>query len=170
VASRRITIHDLTEDSVSEDNAPVITKSPIDMTRERPARGPLEVLQNNAKPVAKALSPALKSAIATLSESRIRRELEILLSQHDAARCYMEEKLLVKGRELSRYHADSDSETENRHEEEEEEEEEESETNSQHSNSHTRRIQNSMLPIPVADDEWTPRYAKCQNCKNLMSL
>jgi hypothetical protein len=164
MASRRITIHDLTGDSSSDENTPITTVKPS-MTRPQPVREPFEALQNNARSAAKSLSPALKAAIATLSEGRIRKELEFLLSQHDAARCDLEKKLLVKGREVSPYHADSESENEKEVEEAEEEVEEEE---GDHSDSNIRRrIQHpkSTLPIAIADEEWTPRFAKCDNCK-----
>ena len=158
MASRRITIHDLTEDSCSEEYATVATSKFT--TSRQPAREPFGILQNDARPASKGISTALKSAIATLSEDRLREELETLCRQHDAARKDLEKKLLVTGREVSRYHADSDSENEQK------EEEEESDTEGSKTFRSLRypKTTKSVLPIKVADDEWTPRFAKCENC------
>jgi hypothetical protein len=73
----------------------------------------------------------------------------------------LEKKLLVKGREVSRYHADSDSESEKEDEEEEVDDEDEEESDAERS---VILHKNCLQPISVADDEWTPRFAKCRNC------
>jgi hypothetical protein len=61
----------------------------------------------------------------------------------------LEKNLLVRGREVVRYHADSDSE------DAEEEHKEDSEDG----------FSKEVKPIAIADDEFTPKYAKCDNCK-----
>ena len=170
MASRRITIYDLTGDSCGDENIRQNTQASTKSTITRqPAREPLEVLQNQAKPAPKSISTALKSAIATLSDARIREELETLCSQHEAARCDLERKLLVKGREVSRYHADSESENEKIEDEESDEDSDEDSdrkgSNIVNSRSQSQKSISSTLPIGVADDELTPRYAKCENCK-----
>lgn len=152
MASRRITIYDLTEDSSSDENTKTVATVKSTMTRE-PARPPLGVVQNDARPTAAAqggISAALKSVFKTLSESRLRAELEIICSQHDAVHRELEKKFLVMGKEVVRYHADSESEGEG-------------ETGESGSSRPQQR--NVRRPIAVSEDEWTPRYAKCENCK-----
>jgi hypothetical protein len=158
MASRRITIHDLTGDSSSDQNSPIVSTEKSSVARQ-PAREPLEVLQNDARPAPKGIPAALKSAIATLSEDRVREELETLCRQHDAARQDLERKLLVTGKEVSRYHANSESE--------DEKEEEQSDSDGSRvfdSRLHYPKSIKSKLLIAVGDDEWTPRFAKCENC------
>jgi hypothetical protein len=64
----------------------------------------------------------------------------------------LEKSLLVKGREVVRYHADSDSEDAD---EEEEYYDDDSEDG----------FIKDVKPIAIAEDEFTPKFAKCDNCK-----
>lgn len=156
MASRKITICDLTGDSSSDEDSPVVATK-ISTIISEPACEPLQSLQNNARPAPKSITPALKSAIASLSEDRLREELE-QICRHDVARIDLETRLLVMGNQVSRYHADSESENEK------EDKEGSDGDGSKSSDSVHQKSIKSMLPISIAEDEWTPRFAKCENC------
>jgi hypothetical protein len=75
----------------------------------------------------------------------------------------LEKNLLVRGREVVRYHADSDSEDA---EEEDEEEEDGSEDRNEGGNGTVKELK----PILIEDDEFTSRFAKCDHCEEEFDL
>jgi len=154
---------DLTGDSSEPENspAPVTTKTST-TNMPRPKRQPLKAVRNGAR-VAPAPAPkpivsdALKKAIDTMDESRLRMWVKHYCESIEPLRTDLEKSLLVKGREVVRYHADSDSEDA----EEEEEEEEEDNKESENEGNETEK---EVKPISIADDEFTPKFVKCDNC------
>ena len=77
----------------------------------RPKRQPLKVVRNGAQAAPKPIvSDALKKAIDTMDESRLRMWVKHYCESIEPLRTDLEKNLLVKGREVVRYHADSDSE------------------------------------------------------------
>jgi hypothetical protein len=151
LASRKITIHNLTSDSSGVENSLIAGKPPLPSLQS--FRDPFSIIENGTQRNVKSISLDLKNALATLGESRVREELEAVLRNHDAAQFELENKLLVRGRYVVRYHADSESENEKGGDEEE-----------------TRRVRLQQRPkrkfaIGVVDDEWTPRFAQCKNCR-----
>jgi hypothetical protein len=123
-------------------------------TMPRPKRQPLKAVRNGARaaPAPKPIvSDALKKAIDTMDETRLRMLVKHYCESIEPLRTDLEKSLLVRGREVVRYHADSESEDAEEEDEEEEDSEDENE--------------DSVKPIAIADDEFTPKYAKCDNCK-----
>jgi len=123
----------------------------------RPKRQPLKAVRNGAR-VAPAPAPkpivsdALKKAIDTMDESRLRMWVKHYCESIEPLRTDLEKSLLVKGKEVVRYHADSDSEDAD---EEEEYYDDDSEDG----------FIKDVKPIAIADDKFTPKFAKCDNCK-----
>jgi hypothetical protein len=99
----------------------------------------------SCKASSESISRALRSAISTLSKALLRAEMQKLCALNDMVRHDLERKLFMPGREVVRYHTDTeckDKEVEA-----------------------SRPQPNAVSPIVVSDDQWAPRYAKCENCK-----
>ena len=103
-----------------------------------------------AKPTKSTVSHALKEAINSLSTELLRKELEFICDQFPIIIHTLEDRLLVQGKNVVRYHADTDSEDEANSEIESEEGDSESE---------------KRKPIAIGDEEYTARMAMCKNCK-----
>jgi hypothetical protein len=105
------------------------------------------------------VSEALKLAILTMDDMQLRSYLIHYCEMIEPLNEALEKKWLVPGKEVVRYHVDSDSEddqdSENESSEDDEDEEDED-------GGERRR---KAKPIAVADDEMTPRFAKCMNCE-----
>jgi hypothetical protein len=108
------------------------------------------------------VSDALKKAIDTMDESRLRTWVKHYCESIEPLRTDLEKSLLVRGSEVVRYHADSDSEDAEEEDEEEEDSEDESEDGNENGNGNGKDVK---PPIAIADDEFTPKFAKCDNCK-----
>jgi hypothetical protein len=147
-------IIDLTADSSdvdSTESSPASAKaSTADMPRTK--RQPLKPVKNGIRAKTKAapepvVSDALKRAIDTMDDVRLRSWLKDWCKSVEPLRKDLEMSFLVRGEQVVRYHCDSESEDK---EDEIDEEEEEEEKNKR--------------PIVIEDEEMTPRYAKCDHC------
>jgi hypothetical protein len=98
------------------------------------------------KPV---VSAALRIAIDTMDHMRLRLWVKHYCETMQPLRENLKKGLLVPGKDVIRYHADSDSE--DREEDEEESEESEKE-------------ETPIRPISLGDEDLTPRYVKCVHC------
>jgi hypothetical protein len=149
-------IIDLTGDSSEPENRPKTSTTIM----PRPKRQPLKAVRNGALAAPKAIvSDALKKAIDTVDESHLRMWVKHYCESIEPLRTDLEKSLLVKGKDVVRYHADSDSE-----DAEEEEEEEEEEEDSEESENEANETAKEVKPISIADDEFTPKFVKCDNC------
>jgi hypothetical protein len=132
-------------------------------TMPRPKRQPLKAVKNGSrikkeatpKPV---ISAALKKAIDTMDPIRLRLLMKHYCETIEPLRKDLEKSLLVPGKEVVRYHADSDSEDDKDSENESTEDEDGSDGDED------RASKKRPKPIAVADDEMVPRYASCLNC------
>ncbi|KAN0107875.1 hypothetical protein V8E51_007617 [Hyaloscypha variabilis] len=97
--------------------------------------------QDSSKPVQ--VSAALKKAIDTMDHMRLRLWVKHYCETMQPLRADLEKSLLVTGKNIVRYHADSDSENEE-------------------SGGDEKVVQHIM----VGDEELTPRYVMCENCKH----
>jgi hypothetical protein len=92
-----------------------------------------------------------------MDENRLRMWVKHYCESIEPLRTDLEKCLLVKGRDVVRYHADSDSEDAEEEDEEEDSEEDESDEG--------KGPRKELKPIALADDELTPKFAKCKHCK-----
>jgi hypothetical protein len=102
------------------------------------ARKPSKTVKNGARPPAKPV--ALKKAIMSLSAELLRNELEFLCQEFPAVIHTLEDRLLVQGKDVVRYHIDTDSED--------------------NANSEGSESESS----PAGGEEYTARMATCENC------
>ena len=159
-------IIDLTGDSSDFEPA----KAPV-ASMPRAKRQPLKAVRNGVRREAQAASPpkpvisaALEKAIDTLDAAELRGWVKYYCKTVEPMRSTLEEKYLVLGKDVVRYHADTDSEDDKESENEsseEEEDDEEDDTNAESENEPRKKLK----PIAAADDEMVPRYAECLNCK-----
>lgn len=149
---------DLTEDSSDVEPSPESSSNSAMMPQSRPTRHPLSGLQNGSRPNARpapVLSPALKKAIDTIDATRLRMYLRQFCETIPELRQGLERQLLVKGKDVDRYHRDTDSEDDAESENESSEDGDESEIGRE----------KPLRPIAIGDEEFTPMYAKCENCE-----
>jgi hypothetical protein len=130
----------------------------------RPKRQPLKAVKNGSRTKKEAapkpvVSAALKKAIDTMDHMRLRLWVKHYCETSEPLRKDLEKSLLVPGKEVVRYHADSDSEDDKDSENESTEEKDDSDGDED------RDSKKRLKPIAVADDEMVPRYASCLNCK-----
>jgi hypothetical protein len=125
-------------------------------------RKPLNAIKKGAlQPTTPTMSGALKEAIKSLSAELLRTELESLCHEFPAIIHTLEDRLLVQGKDVVRYHVDTDSEDDANSEIESEERESESDA-SDISDSH--RESKKRKPIAIGDEVYTSRMAMCENC------
>ena len=127
------------------------------------ARTPLEVVKNGAQP--SAVPDTLRKAIGSLGPELLRKELLFLCQSFPDVIPPLEHHLLVQGKDVVRYHADTDSEDEG--EETESETESESDVSDESGSdreSKTSKTSKTRKLIAIGDDEYTARMATCQNC------
>jgi hypothetical protein len=130
---------------------------------KNPARKPLKTIKNGARPPVKpTVSDALKEAINSLGTELLRGELEFLCHEFPIVIHALENRLLVQGKDVVRYHIDTDSEDDANSEIESEESESESDVSDK---SDSDRESKKRKPIVIGDDEFTARMATCENCK-----
>lgn len=132
------------------------------MARTSARKSAKHVTKRAQSPTKPFLSDALKDAIKTLSAELLRRELDILCHEFPAAICTLENRLLVQGKDVVRYHVDTDSEDNTNSEIESEESD--SDSNANDKSESTQESKKRKL-ITVGDKEYTPRMATCENCK-----
>jgi hypothetical protein len=119
---------------------------------------PPKAVKNGARPPAKpAASDTLMKAIKSLSTELLRRELKFLCEEFPAIIPMLEGRLLVQGKDVVRYHADTDSEDHGSSEGSESESGPDSKLDSNGGS-------NKRKPIALGDDEYTARMATCKNC------
>ncbi|KAH0543880.1 hypothetical protein GP486_008544 [Trichoglossum hirsutum] len=110
--------------------------------------------RKNAKPV---VPDALKKAIESLGAELLRKELNFLCQHHRNVIYTLEDRLLVRGKDVVRYHIDSDSE--------DRESSEGSESGSSAAGEiDPNRESDRREPIAIGDEEYTARIATCENC------
>lgn len=110
----------------------------------------------------RAVPAALKRAIETIDERELRSTLISWLPDNPLLVTQLSSVWLVKGKDVVRYHADTDDEDGAATEESEEEENSDSEAESV--DSEVKRLA-KLERIALANEEQTPRFARCQNCK-----
>jgi hypothetical protein len=126
-------------------------------------RKPSNAIKNGARsPTKPTVSTALRQAIKSLSAELLRDELQALCHQFPAIIHSLENRLLVQGKDVVRYHVDTDSEDDANIEIESEESELESDGSD---NSDSDRESKKRKPIAIGDEEYTARMAMCENCK-----
>ncbi|KAL2073922.1 hypothetical protein VTL71DRAFT_11248 [Oculimacula yallundae] len=111
------------------------------------------------------VSAALKKSISTIDPTRLRRFILRFCETIPELREGLEKELLVKGKTIVRYHLNSDSEDRGETEEESTDEE----ANDHGVSKYIRQTEKEDLrrqgPIVIEDEEFTPKFAKCENCK-----
>ncbi|CZR59439.1 uncharacterized protein PAC_09331 [Phialocephala subalpina] len=102
------------------------------------------------------VSRALADAIYTIDDNLLRSMVIEYCESLPALREGFETKLLVKAKDVARYHADSDSE----------DDKESLIGSSPEDADYDSKGEKKPKPIALMDDELTPRYATCENCTN----
>ncbi|KAK0099424.1 hypothetical protein ONS95_003507 [Cadophora gregata] len=155
----RARVIDLTGSDSESDEAPPAHRKPDTMSGQpNVARQPLTNLTNGSRPnvTPDAYVPiALIEAIETMDSTRLRRFVHQFSRDIPEVRELLTQQVLVKGKDVVRYHRDSDSEDDVDSERESSEEEEEE-------GSGKVKI---LKPIIESDEEFVPLYAKCENCE-----
>jgi hypothetical protein len=103
------------------------------------------------------ISLSLRKALTVLDKRSLLAELLMLIQNDSAAQRTLEQRLLVRGRDVVRYHVDSDSE-DNANSEIDNEDVKESESDNERARDSKRR------PIGTGDDDVTGRFAVCLHC------
>ena len=129
----------------------------------RAKRQPLKVVKNEVKvkaesPAKPVVSAALKKAIDTMDHMRLRLLVKNYCETMEPLREDLEKSLLVPGKKVVRYHADSDSEDDKYGEKESTSEDEIKDEDASYTREHPQR-RKERKQIAVADDEMVPRYA-----------
>jgi len=167
------TVVDLTGDYSSdagpcnENPAALLTKSTT-MTKgvnRGKSRETLETVKNGAlKETRSSVSEALGKAIDSLSKEHMRLEIHYLCGRIEGAHQALRERLLIHGKNVIRYHANTDSEdaADSGDESEEDSDEDESDGDGRNQNLIPEKI---LKPIAIRDEEFTPRFATCENCE-----
>ncbi|KAI9858505.1 MAG: hypothetical protein M1813_006446 [Trichoglossum hirsutum] len=121
---------------------------------ERAARK-LGTTQDGAPPPANpAVSDALMEVIESLGTELLRKELKFLCQELPAVVRVLGNRLLVQGKDVVRYHANTDSE-----------EGEGGGMASDESESGSDRESSKRKPIVIGDKQYTARMAMCENCE-----
>lgn len=131
----------------------------IDLTLDS---SPIPVRQNPASNMPRAASrvpPALTRAVDTVDVETLRKAINDFLPENPLLVEQLSNLWLVLGKDVVRYHVDTEDEDAAATEESEKEEED-----SDSKDEKVARIRN-LQPIGLSDDSMTPRYAKCENCK-----
>lgn len=128
---------------------------------ETGTRKPLEVIKNEARPPVMP-TDALQKAIKSLSAKLLRAELLFLCQEFPVIIHTLEDRLLVRGMDVVRYHVDTDSEDDADSEIENEESASENDVGDK---SVTNRESQKRKPIAKGDEEYTARMEVCENCK-----
>jgi hypothetical protein len=122
----------------------------------------LKAVKNGARsPTKPTVSDALKEAIKTLGTESLRKELELLCHEYPVIIQALESRLLVRGKDVVRYHVDSESEDDTDSEVESEESDSESDTSDELG---LDRGSTKRKPISIGDEEYTARMVTCENC------
>ncbi|KAH7408054.1 hypothetical protein BKA64DRAFT_437947 [Cadophora sp. MPI-SDFR-AT-0126] len=157
---------DLTGASSDAEETPPQQIKSATVPRPPTTRQPLSDVKNgtraNATP-ATDIPPALIEAINTMDADRLRKYVRDYCLDNIEVRKRLAEQLLVTGKHVVRYHADSDSE-EDVNSENESSEEKEEDGNADEGAKETGKVK-PLKPISVGDDEFVPRFAKCENCE-----
>jgi len=112
---------------------------------------------------------ALNRAILTVDERRLRMDISAFVDDNPKLFEQLSTYWLVHGKDVVRYHEDTDDEDDGMTDESTDDDEGETEPDSDGSNvfsesSESRRFR-KLKPIALKDEDMTPRYAKCENCK-----
>ncbi|RFU26178.1 hypothetical protein B7463_g10171, partial [Scytalidium lignicola] len=139
--------------------------------------------KNGGLPPKVLLVAQLRSTIDTMSAKELRFELQNLLSNFPDIAQELENRLLVQGKDVVRYHRDSDSENktessessdsedyEDYYEDHESDDIDASEDGAVSKSNGKSREPKPIKPISVGDKEYTSRYAKCENCKEFFDV
>lgn len=116
---------------------------------------PLEEAIQHAQSAPDPVLYALKAAIYTIPEDRLRAYIATCCDSMPDLREAIERDFLVRGEDIVRYHADLSSE----------EEEEEASSASETEAEDGENANKVLRPIAIRDDEFAPRMAKCLNCE-----
>ena len=101
-------------------------------------------------------------ALQTISKEKLLLEVMTLCEKIPEAQDFLFNRLLVKGKDVQRYHSDIDSEAEGDSIDRDTYEIGLEDRNTKEAAS---RSDQDLVAIAIADDELTPRYVKCLNCK-----
>ncbi|CZR59438.1 uncharacterized protein PAC_09330 [Phialocephala subalpina] len=110
-----------------------------------------------AAPPKSVVSDALRDAVDTLPETRLRALIVRYCESMADLRGALERECLVQGKDIVRYHANTESE------DAEDDESLETEEGSDDDDTPTRNKKEKKF-IAKADDELAPRFAKCEHC------
>ncbi|KAH7305070.1 hypothetical protein BKA65DRAFT_203576 [Rhexocercosporidium sp. MPI-PUGE-AT-0058] len=133
------------------------------MSQAHATRQPLGAVQNRNRVNARTApirSAALKQAINNMDATRLRLYLHHYCGINPEMRQDLERDLLVKGKDVDRYHRDTDSENDAESEIESSEEEDDEDTTDKE----------REKPIPLGDEEFAPKYAECENCNEQFDI
>jgi uncharacterized Fe-S radical SAM superfamily protein PflX len=129
----------------------------VDNNPVRRSRKPIPAAQHGSGSTPRQLvSKVLKRTISDIDVETLQTLVKHYAKKHQGFTDYLEKELLVRGKDVEKYHVDSDSEdnTNSKVESEEDEDEDEDENDS-----------TGFKLIMVGDDALTARYAKCTNCE-----
>ena len=144
-SNRSVRVIDLTgESSEVENNAPTRRCKPV-----HAAQDPQHGSQSTPEPL---VSNVLKRAIDKLDVETLRTWVKHYAEANQGFTNYLESGLLVRGKDVMRYHVNSASEDDELSELESEGDEDEEEAS-------------GLKPIAVEDEEKTAKFARCMNCK-----
>lgn len=118
------------------------------------ARGNAQPPRQNTKEV--------QQALRILSREQLLAELDFLCNNENGVEEVLAGRLLVRGKDVSRYHADTDSEENENEESEEDEDEDEDDEEDDESDI---RDHKKRRYVRARDEEVVPRIAKCLNCR-----
>jgi hypothetical protein len=107
---------------------------------------------------------ALKGAISSLPIHHLRSELEQLCGEVPQVKSILEQRLLVRGKEVKRYHIATDAGDEESSESEREDREPEN-----NESDYPQEVR-SRSQIAIADEEYVGRMAVCEHCKAMFDL
>lgn len=175
------TIVDLTQDTppcsrAHHSNENAILAKRANATHPSTRQPPLRDVLNNAqatssrsttqhtpRPITKALSDAIDGMNLSYLRQLVKKECET----NARMRHLLESTNLVQGKEIDRYHHDTESEDDK---ESEIESELESEVEPEDSDEEVEEPEKKVYPIAIGDDEYTSRYAVCENCKERFDI
>lgn len=105
------------------------------------------------------ISDALRDAVDGLDESRLRALVKHYCESMTNLREALERECLVLGKDIVRYHADTVSEDDTGSDTQTEEE-----SDDENISRRKKKKKKKQKPITTEDDEFAPRFAKCENC------
>lgn len=110
------------------------------------------------------ISKAMASAIDTMDITLVRAYLKAVCEKYPPIRHVIQEKYMVQGKDVVRYHRDSDSEDDPDDSDQESDFESlEGEVDSDDESGFEYRTR-KVYPIATAEEENTPRFAICERC------